>query len=63
MAPNWPKALALDKQPYIVAFTANVMAEDRAACKAVGMNAFIGKPIRLADMEDCLAQFSRAAMA
>ena len=55
------RALALEKQPYIVAFTANVMAEDRAACRAAGMNAFIGKPVRLSDLETCLAEFARVA--
>ena len=55
------RALVLEKQPYIVAFTANVMAEDRASCTAAGMNAFIGKPVRLSDLESCLAEFARAA--
>jgi len=55
------RAMALEKQPYIVAFTANVMDEDRAACAAAGMNAFVGKPVRLQDLERCLAEFARGA--
>ena len=57
------RALALDAQPYIVAFTANVMPEDRAACSEVGMNAFLPKPVRLQDLEQCLSAFTRSRYA
>ncbi len=55
------RQLPMAKQPYIVAFTANVMAEDRAACREAGMDAFIGKPVRVADMQACLADYNRHA--
>ena len=40
----------------IVAMTAGVMSEDRAACMAAGMTAFLSKPIRLNDLAEVLLQ-------
>ena len=51
---------ASHRQTPIVALTANALPEDRAACAAAGMNAFLTKPIREAELRLCLATWLSA---
>ena len=48
--------LAPTERPYIVALTASAMKEDRAACTAAGMDGYLTKPIRQAEVKAVLDQ-------
>ena len=46
--------LPRDRQPRVIALTANAMTEDRKACEAVGMDDFMSKPITTKELERVL---------
>jgi PAS domain S-box-containing protein len=41
-------------RPYLIAMTANAMKEDRDECLAAGMNDYVSKPVRLAELQTAL---------
>src|SRR4051812_5365018 len=45
-----------ERQPRIVAMTANVLREQREACLAAGMDDFVLKPVAIADLRSALAR-------
>jgi len=50
-------------RPRLIALTANVLREDRDRCTAAGMDDFIAKPMRLADLEAALLRSERTMRA
>jgi CheY-like chemotaxis protein len=48
------RKLALVRQPWVVAMTANVSDDDRRACASAGMNDFLPKPVSLATLRASL---------
>lgn len=49
------------KRTYIVAMTANVRPDDREKCFAVGMDDFVGKPIRMTELQAALRRAAEHA--
>lgn len=48
-----------EKRPYLVAFTANVMPEQRKAFEQAGIDAFLEKPIRVEDLMRILESYGQ----
>lgn len=48
------RAMPLQRQPVVIAMTANAYPEDRAACKEAGMDFFLSKPVQLETLRETL---------
>lgn len=44
-------------RPKILAMTANVLADDRTKCEEAGMDGYLSKPLRIADLVDALKRY------
>jgi PAS domain S-box-containing protein len=53
---QWPAS----QQPYIIAMTAHAMESDRQWCLDVGMDEYLGKPVRVEALEDKLRLAAKA---
>ena len=50
--------VCLNKQPVIIAMTANVMHGDRMACMQAGMDDYISKPVQLGELVNMLEKWA-----
>ena len=57
------RILPADRQPKVVALTANATESDRAACRAAGMDGFLSKPVSVHDLAEVLERTAAHAAA
>ncbi len=50
------ESLPADRQPTIIAMTANALVEDREVARAAGMDAYLAKPVRPAELDAALSR-------
>ncbi|WP_344813174.1 response regulator [Microlunatus aurantiacus] len=55
--------LPAEQQPYIIALTANAMAEDAERCRAAGMDDYVAKPLTKDALRAALERAARAPRA
>jgi PAS domain S-box-containing protein len=57
---DWERSSGARQVP-VIALTAGALATERERCAAVGMNAFIAKPVTLAELHDALVPYAAAS--